>query len=252
MFSPFLIWKPKRRGQPDQPPRSSDVRALRESQAKLSRKLSVPPEDIITTNHTTSMSNTISTDTVKELRNRTGISVMQCKKALEEAGGDMEKALVILRKKSGELSAKKADRTFGAGTVQAYIHTNGSVGAMVELDCETDFVSKNSEFQALAREIAMHVTAMNPKFIDKDAITEADMKTAREVFQAEVQDKPAAMRDKILQGKLDTYFADMVLLDQPFFKNPEVTIRGLIDAAIQKFGEKTAVARFQRFKILES
>jgi elongation factor Ts len=194
----------------------------------------------------------ITTDQVKELRDMTGISVMQCKKALEEAGGDKEKALVILRKKSGELSAKKADRTFGAGSIQAYIHANGTVGSMVELNSETDFVSGNDEFKALARDIAMHVAATNPKFLKKEDITEADMKAAKEVFMNEVKDKPAAMQEKILQGKLDTYFAEMVLLDQPFIKNPDVTIQGLVDAAMQKFGEKIAVGRFKRFKVLES
>ncbi len=189
----------------------------------------------------------------------TGISVMQCKKALEEAGGDMEKAIVILRKKSGELSAKKGDRTFRSGTVQSYIHANSLVGTIVELDCESDFVSGNDEFKALARDIAMHATATNPKFIRKEDITEADMRSAKAVFADEIkslpagkQGKPAAMKDKILQGKLDTYFADMVLMDQPFIKNPDMTIQGLIDAAVQKFGEKIAVARFNRFKVLES
>jgi elongation factor Ts len=194
----------------------------------------------------------ITTEQVKALRDQTGISVMQCKKALEEAGGDMEKAIVILRKRSGELSAKKSDRTFKAGAVQAYIHANGNVGTILELDCESDFVSGNDEFKALARDIAMHATATNPKFIRKEDITEADMKTAKEVFAEEVKGKPVAMQDKILQGKLDTYFADMVLMNQPFVKNPDVTIQGLIDAAVQKFGEKIAVVRFKRFKVLES
>jgi elongation factor Ts len=198
------------------------------------------------------MAITITTEQIKALRDQTGISVMQCKKALEEAGGDMEKAIVILRKKSGELSAKKGDRTFKAGSIQAYIHANGLVGTMVELDCESDFVSGNDEFKTLARDIAMHATATNPKFIKKEDITEADMKSAKEVFAEEVKGKPAAMKDKILQGKLDTYFADMVLMNQPFIKNPDITIQGLIDAAVQKFGEKIAVSRFKRFKVLEN
>ncbi|MDD5165319.1 MAG: elongation factor Ts [Candidatus Pacebacteria bacterium] len=198
------------------------------------------------------MATIITTEQVKELRDMTGISVMQCKKALEEAGGDKEKAMVILRKKSGELAAKKGDRTFGAGVIQAYIHANGSVGAMVELNCETDFVSNNEEFKTVARDIAMHVTATNPKFLKKEDITEADMAAAKEVFANEVKDKPAAMQEKILAGKLDTYFAEMVLLNQPFIKNPDVTIQGLIDAAMQKFGEKVAVGRFKRFKVLEA
>jgi len=194
----------------------------------------------------------ITTEQVKELRDKTGISVMQCKKALEEAKGDMEKAMVILRKKSGELSAKKGDRVFHAGVVQAYIHSNGTVGAMVELNCETDFVANNDEFKALARDIAMHITATNPKFLKKDDITDKDKNAAREVFEGEVKGKPEAVRKTILDGKLNAYFADMVLLDQPFIKNQEVTIQGLLDAAVQKFGEKTAVGRFARFKVLEN
>jgi elongation factor Ts len=193
----------------------------------------------------------ITTEQVKELRDQTGISIMQCKKALEEAGGNMEKALVILRKKSGELAAKKGDRTFSAGIIQSYIHGNGSVGAIVELNCETDFVANNEEFKNLARDIAMHVTATNPKFVSKNDITETDKQTAREVFEAEVKGKPEAVRAKILEGKLDAYFAEMVLLDQPFIKNPELTVQGILDLAIQKFGEKAAVGRFMRFKVLE-
>ena len=138
----------------------------------------------------------ITTEQVKELRDSTGISVMQCKKALEEAQGDMEKAKVILRKKSGELAAKKGDRTFKAGTVQAYAHSTGRVATIVELLCETDFVSGNEEFKALARDIAMHVTASNPKFLKKEDITEESRNTAREVFMKEVEGKPKEMQDK--------------------------------------------------------
>ncbi len=193
----------------------------------------------------------ITTEQIKELRDQTGISIMQCKKALEEAGGDMAKAIVILQKKSGELSAKKGSRTFRAGAIQAYIHANGTLGSMVELDCESDFVSNNDEFKALARDIAMHVTATNPKFLKKDDILEADKKAAREVFEAEVKGKPEAVRKTILDGKLEAYFGEMVLLDQPFIKDNSVTIQGLIDKAVQKFGEKIAVTRFIRFKALE-
>lgn len=193
----------------------------------------------------------ITTEQVKALRDQTGISIMQCKKALEEAGGDAEKALVILRKKSGELSAKKGDRTFGSGTIQSYIHSNGAVGTMVELNCETDFVANNDGFKALARDIAMHIAASNPKYVSMNDINEADKKAAKEVFTEEVKGKPEAVKEKILQGKLDAYFGEMVLLNQPFIKNPEVTIQTLVDNAVQKYGEKMAVGRFIRFKILE-
>lgn len=193
----------------------------------------------------------ITTKQVKELRDKTGVSVMQCKKALEEAGGDMDKAIVILREKSGEFSAKKADRTFGAGTIQAYIHSNGNIGALVELDCESDFVAGNDEFKALARDIAMHAAATNPKFLSKNDITDADKKVAKDVFEKEVKGKPDAVRERILEGKLSAYFGEMVLLDQPFIKDPGITIQGLVDKAAQKFGEKIAVGKFVRFKILE-
>ncbi len=194
---------------------------------------------------------TITTEQVKELRDSTGISVMQCKKALEEAGGDMEKAKVILRKKSGELASKKSDRTFHSGTIQAYSHSTGKVATLVELVCETDFVSGNDEFKALARDIAMHITASNPKFLKKEDITEEARNTAKEVFMKEVEGKPKEMQDKILEGKLATYFGEMVLLNQPFIKNPELTIEGLIQAAVQKFGEKIEVSRFIRYGVLE-
>jgi elongation factor Ts len=193
----------------------------------------------------------ITTEQIKELRDSTGISVMQCKKALEEAMGDMEKARVILRKKSGELALKKSDRTFGAGIVQAYVHSTGRVASLVELVCETDFVSGNEEFKILARDIAMHVTASNPKFLSVNEITDEVKNVAKEVFIKEVEGKPKDMQEKILEGKLNTYFADQVLLNQSFIKNPDVSIEALILAASQKFGEKIAIARFNRFAVLE-
>ncbi len=212
----------------------------------------VVSEQKINTEPVTTSRNMITTEQIKALRDQTGVSVMQCKKALEEAGGDEAKALVILRKKSGELAAKKGDRTFAAGVIQSYIHSNGNVGAMVELNCETDFVSNNNEFKTLARDIAMHVAATNPKFLRRDDITEADKKTAREVFEEEVKGKPEAVKNQILEGKLNAYFGEMVLLDQPFIKNSEITIQGLIDAAMLKFGEKTAIGRFVCFKVLQN
>jgi elongation factor Ts len=195
--------------------------------------------------------NNITTEQVKELRDKTGISIMQCRKALDEAGGDMEKAIIILRKKSGELAAKRADRTFGAGTIAAYVHVTGNVGAMVVLSCETDFVSGNDEFKALARDIAMHITAAKPKYVKTDDITEAEKSKAKEVFEGEVKGKTGEMKEKILQGKLSAYFADQVLLNQPFIKNPDITIQGLIDGGVQKFGEKIEVTRFVRLGVGE-
>jgi len=216
-------------------------------------KTNVPTASTINSsiNPESPMTTKISTESVKELRDQTGISIMQCKKALEEAGGDIQKALIILRKKSGELAAKKTDRIFKAGTVQAYIHANGQVGTIVELLCESDFVSNNDEFKTLARDIAMHATATNPRFVKREDISQSDREAAKSVFEAEVTGKPEAVKEKILTGKLDAYFGEMVLTEQPFIKNPDLTIQGLVDIASQKFGEKMAVGRFKRFKVLE-
>lgn len=191
------------------------------------------------------------TEEIKELRDKTGISVMQCKKALEEADGDTEKALIILTKKSGDIAQKKADRELGAGTVAAYIHATGTVGAMIELLSETDFVSKNDEFKQLAYEIAMHIAATKPSFLSREDIDEAQREKAREAFKREVEDKPADMQEKILEGKLDSYFKERILLEQPYIKDQEKTIADLVSEATQKFGEKVKISRFTSFTILE-
>ena len=190
----------------------------------------------------------ITTDQIKALRDETGVSVMQCKKALEEAGGDREKALVILRKKSGEVAAKKSDRAFGSGVIASYVH-NGAVGAMVHLSCETDFVAKNEEFQKLGYNIAMQVAATSPEFLKREDVTEAAAAAAKAVFEKEVADKPTALQEKILTGKLDAYFKDKILLEQAFIKDADTTIGGLIEAGVQKFGERIEVTRFVRLSI---
>lgn len=186
---------------------------------------------------------------IKELRDQTGISVMQCKKSLEEAEGDKEKALIILKKKRNEAADKKSDRTLGAGTIGVYTHNTNEVAAMVNLSCETDFVSKNEEFIALARDIAMHVAAQNPKYISRDDLTPEILEKAKEVFGEEVKDKPAEMQEKILEGKLNSYFKEQILLEQDFIKNPDTTIVEMVNGAIQKFGEKVTVAAINRLSI---
>ncbi len=194
----------------------------------------------------------VTTDQVKELRNATGVSVMQCKKALLEAGGDKEKALLILKKKSRDIADKKSGRTLGAGTVAAYIHSSGTIGAMVELLSETDFVAKNEEFKKIAYDIAMHIAATNPEYLKTDDIPARALSAAREMFEKEVDSqgkKDPAIRGKILQGKLDAYFGERVLMSQTFVKNEDLTIAGLIDGAIQKFGEKIEIAHFARFSV---
>lgn len=192
----------------------------------------------------------ITTEQIKELRNKTGVSIMQCKKALEDAEGDMEKALVLLKKKGAEIADKKGDRTLGAGVVQTYIHTSGTIGAMVELLCETDFVAKNEEFKALAYDIAMQVAATKPEFLDMSDITDEVKEKAKEVFIKEVEGKPEEMKAQILEGKMNAYFKDMVLLEQAFIKDDSMTVGVKISNAIQKFGEKVVIGKFARFAIV--
>lgn len=191
----------------------------------------------------------ISSDLVKELRNETGISVMQCKKALEEAGGDKAKALVLLKKKGAEVAAKKSDREFGAGVIGVYTHNTNTVAGMVHLACETDFVAKNEKFMALARDIAMQVTAMNPQYLSRDEVDESAVESAKAVFQEEVKDKPADLQEQILAGKLDAYFKDQILLEQSFVKDPEHTIDEMIQNAIQTFGENIAIVKYGRLAV---
>ncbi len=191
----------------------------------------------------------ITTDMIKALRDETSVSVMQCKKALEEAGGDIEKAKVILRKISAVTASKKSDRELGAGIASAYVHAGGSVVGAVVLACETDFVSRNEAFGMLARDIAMHVAAMAPQFISRDDVKEADTAAARAVFEGEVANVPADKRDKALEGKLASFLADKVLLEQPFVKNPDMTVRQLIEQHVQKFGERVEVSRFERLSV---
>ena len=190
----------------------------------------------------------ITTNIIKELRDKTGVSVMQCKKALEEAEGDLAKAEVILKKRSAGAAAKKAERSLGAGAIGTYVH-EGAVGAMVLLSSETDFVAKNPEFAALARDIAMQVAATDPLYVTMDEVPEEAKQAALAVFEAEVADKPEEMRAKILDGKLASYFRDQVLLLQPFIKDEGETIQDLLNKATQKFGERVELSRFARVSV---
>ena len=187
----------------------------------------------------------ITTNIIKELRDKTGVSVMQCKKALEEAGGDIAQAEVILRKRSAASAEKKADRELAAGVVGSYVH-EGAVGAMVVLSCETDFVAKNPEFGILARDIAMQVAATNPTYTSIEDVPEDAKAAATAVFEKEVADKPVDMQAKILEGKLGSYFRDQVLVEQSFIKDESRTIRDLLNEATQKFGERVELSQFAR------
>lgn len=190
-------------------------------------------------------------DQVKELRDKTGISIMQCKKALEDANGDMDKAMIYLQKKGAETAAKKADRTLKSSRIVSYIHGTGAVGVMIELCSESDFVSKHEDFQQLAYDIAMQIAATNPSYIKKEEVPEDEKAKVLDAFAGEVKDKPEAMKGKILNGKLDAFFKEKILLEQDFIKDPALTINTLIQNAIQKFGEKIEIARFVRFSAVK-
>jgi len=192
----------------------------------------------------------VTMDQVKELRDMTGVSVMQCKKALEEAQGDKDKAIEILKRKSKDIAGKKGDRTLGSGTIQSYIHLGGAVGSMVLLSSETDFVSKNEEFKKLAYDIAMHIAAANPEFVSREEVSEETVNDLKKVFEEEAKASgktDPAVKEKVVLGKLNTYFAERALLEQPFVKNGDVTVGALVDEAVQKFGERIEISRFARF-----
>ncbi len=191
----------------------------------------------------------IGTEEIKKLREQTGLSVMDCKNALEQTNGDMEKAKIVLRKKSSSIAAKKSDRTLGAGVVQGYVHASFDVGALVLLSCETDFVAKNQEFIDLARDIAMHATATNPRFISRDEVRDEDIKKAKQLFEEEAKDKPEDKREAIVEGKMNSYVKEQVLLEQPYIKDPKTTINDLVEQATQKFGERIEVTECKRVSI---
>jgi len=191
----------------------------------------------------------ITTELVKQLRDTTGVSVMQCKKALEEAGGDIDKAIDILSRKSADIAKKKGDRALAAGAVASYIHAGAQIGSMVLLACETDFVSKNPEFLALAREIAMHAAAARPQFIKREDVSMAALREMRELFAPEAEGKAEDIREKVIEGKVAARLGELVLLDQPYIKDPDKKIRVLLDEASQKFGERIDVSKFSVFSV---
>ena len=193
----------------------------------------------------------ISMDDIKRLRELTGGSIALCKKALEESDGDMEKAIFKLKKSSEALADKKsATRTAGAGLVESYVHGNKKVGVLLELRCETDFVSRNPQFQALAHDIALHIAGVKPLYVSKEQIPQEAQKEAEAIFTEEAEKLgKKEMMEKIIQGKLDAHFRDTSLLSQPFVKDQSITIEELIKRNSGTFGEKIEVARFERFEV---
>lgn len=194
----------------------------------------------------------ISPELVKELREKTGVGIMECKSALQESNGDIEEAITILRKRGLASSAKKSGREIKDGAIGSYIH-NGKIGVMVEVGCETDFVARNPEFQTLIKDIAMHIAATDPRFIRKEDVTADVMAKEREIYfeQAKATGKPENVLDKIVEGRMSKYYSEACLLEQPFVKDPALTIRDFIASYIQKIGENIQVRRFVRYKLGE-
>jgi elongation factor Ts len=195
----------------------------------------------------------VTAEMVKELRERTGAPMMNCKSALQEADGDLEKAIDVLRKKGIAAAAKKAGRTTAEGAVGSYIHAGGKIGVLVEINCETDFVARTDEFQELVKDIGMHIAASEPRFVERDQVTDDVLQREREIFreQALSAGKPPEVVDKIVAGKMEKFYSENVLLEQPFVKNPDVTIGELVAEKIGKIGENMRIRRFARFKLGE-
>ena len=188
---------------------------------------------------------------VKELRDRTGAGMMDCKRALQETGADIEAAIDLLRSKGEAKAAKRADRTVNEGVVASYIHHGGRIGVLVELNCETDFVANTDDFHTLARDVAMHVAASDPIAVDVGDVDAAVVERERKVFtdQVAMEGKPEHIRDRIVEGKLGKFFRQRVLLEQAFVKDPDRSVGELITETAAKTGEKIRVARFSRFQV---
>jgi len=190
---------------------------------------------------------------VKEIRDRTGAPFIDCKKALEEVAGDFDKAIEILKIKGVAKAAKKVGRETPEGTITSYIHAGGKIGVLVEINCETDFVARNDEFQAFAKEVAMQIAAGNPRYVSREFIPEEELAKEKEIIKAQVIEsgKPANIADKIAEGKIEKFYEEVCLLDQVYIRDTKLKINDLLQALIAKIGENIKVRRFVRFQLGE-
>lgn len=193
----------------------------------------------------------IDVNKIKELREKTSLSVMECKKALEQTEGDTEKALELLQKRGLEISEKKSERATEEGLIGAYVHINGKVGTIVEVNCETDFVSRNEEFKELVKNICLQITATNPKYLDRESVPEEEKNRIKENVKEEFKDKKEEILQRIIEGKLNDYYKEHVLLDQIYIKDENITVGDYIKSKIAKLGENIKIKRFVRFEIGE-
>lgn len=194
----------------------------------------------------------VKADLVKKLRERTGVGMMTCKQALREAGGDMEKAVLILRKKGQAKALKHAAKAAKEGAIASYIHLGGKIGVLLEVNCETDFAAKSKDFKELLKDLSMHIAAANPLYIKREDVTNEVIAKEKEIFKAQVQDKPAAALDKIVEGKMKKFYQETCLLEQPFVKKPDITVKEHIVSCIAKIGENISVRRFARYQLGEA
>ena len=190
-------------------------------------------------------------DAVKKLRFKTSAGMMDCKDALKESGGDVEKAVEILRKKGIARAARKASRTTGQGVVDSYIHMGSRIGVLVEVDCETDFVARNHDFKKVVREISMQIAASNPIYILREEVPADAIEKEKEIFRIQITGKPENVTEKIVEGKLEKYFSEVCLLEQPFIKDPNSKIKDLLTQLIAKIGENIVIKRFVRYEVGE-
>jgi len=196
----------------------------------------------------------ITAEQVKTLREKTGVGLMDCKEALKVSNGDMDKAVDYLREKGLAKAQKRVGRAATEGTIWGYIHMGGKIATMVEVNCETDFVAKTDQFLAFAKDVAMEVTAANPTYVKREDVPEEVREKEKEIYrkQAKESGKPDKILDKIAEGKLEKFYQEVCLMEQPFIKNPDVTIKGLLDELIQKMGENILVRRFIRYQVGET
>jgi elongation factor Ts len=188
---------------------------------------------------------------VKQLRDKTNAGMMDCKKALVESDGDLGKAEEILRKKGIASASKKASRSAKEGLVASYIHLQGKVGVLLEVNCETDFVAKNDNFRDFVKDITLHIAAAHPLYVSRDQVPAQTVEREREIYRAQVAGKPANIIEKIVDGKVDKFFGSVCLLEQPFIKNPDQTIKDLVSSKISELGENIVIRRFARYAVGE-
>jgi len=193
----------------------------------------------------------ITAEQVKKLRDQTGVSMMECKRALEQSNGDYDKALEFLKLKSKDVALKKSEREAKQGIIEAYIHSNGKIGVLLELNCETDFVARNQEFKELAHDLAMHIAGMDPKYISPEDIPEEVIEAEKIIYEKQFADtdKPKKVIDQIIDGKIKKFSQEICLLTQPFVKNSDITVKELIEEKIAKLGENIKIRRFVRYEL---